>query len=228
MPILVAPPWWQTPLAIILFGISFLIIAFLIFRWRTYALHKRSVMLYKTVQEKTIELQRANEQLTLLTTLDPLTQVYNRRGFTDAIGKEFSKYKRNNELFSIILLDIDFFKCINDNYGHEAGDMVLVKFASLLQKSARNYDVIARWGGEEFIVLLPNTQLKDAINIANKYRELVQKNEFRVSNAILRVSLTAGVANIENSISIDECIKRADSLLYEGKSLGRDQVLPML
>ena len=228
MPILVAPPWWQTTWAIILFGVSFLVVAFLIIRWRTYALHKRSVMLYQTVQEKTVELQLANEQLTLLTTLDPLTQVYNRRGFTDAVGKEFSKYKRNNELFSIILIDIDFFKRINDDHGHEAGDMVLIEFANLLQKSTRDYDILARWGGEEFIVLLPNTQLKDAINIANKYRETVRKNEFKFEDRTLRVSLTAGVANIESSTSIDECIKRADSLLYEGKSLGRDQVLPML
>ncbi|MFT5277569.1 MAG: diguanylate cyclase (GGDEF)-like protein [Glaciecola sp.] len=228
MPILVAPPWWQTTWAIILFGVVFLIVVFLTFRWRTYALHKRSAMLYQMVQEKTIELQLANDQLTLLTTLDPLTQVYNRRGFTDAVGKEFSKYKRNNELFSIILIDIDFFKRINDDYGHEAGDMVLIEFANLLQKSTRDYDILARWGGEEFIVLLPNTQLKDAINIANKYRETVRKNEFKFEDRTLRVSLTAGVANIESSTSIDECIKRADSLLYEGKSLGRDQVLPML
>jgi diguanylate cyclase (GGDEF)-like protein len=228
MHITVTPPWWRTIWAIIIFGILALMAVFLVFRWRTIALHKRSVMLYQNVQEKTLELQLANKQLTLLTTLDPLTQVYNRRGFTDAVGKEFSKYKRSNELFSIILIDIDFFKRINDDHGHEAGDQVLIKFANVLSQCTRDYDVLARWGGEEFIVLLPNTQLKDAINIANKYREIIRKEKFIVTKASLRVSLTAGVANIQDYASVDECIKRADNLLYEGKNLGRDKVLPML
>ena len=184
-------------------------------------------MLYQNVQEKTLELQLANEQLRLLTTLDPLTQVYNRRGFTDAVGKEFSKYKRSDELFSIILIDIDFFKRINDEHGHEGGDQVLIKFANILSQCTRDYDILARWGGEEFIVLLPNTKLKEAINIANKYGEIIRKEKFMVANTSIRMSLTAGVANIQDYASIDECIKRADNLLYEGKNSGRDQVLPM-
>lgn len=228
MPILVTPPWWQTSWAFIIFGLFTIIVIFVIFRWRTYALHMRSKMLLQSVQEKTVELQLANEQLTLLTTLDPLTQVYNRRGFTDAVSKEFSKYKRGGESFSIILIDIDFFKRINDDYGHEAGDHVLMTFARLLQDGTRDYDILARWGGEEFIVLLPKTQLKDAINIANKYRDIIRKEAFSIHSGSLRISLTAGVANIEDFASVDECIKRADSLLYEGKRLGRDQVLPML
>lgn len=228
MTIQVLPPWWQTVWATITFGLLAIVLVFVIFRWRTYALHKRSVTLYQSVQEKTIELQMANEKLTLLTTLDPLTQVYNRRGFTDAVGKEFSKYKRSNELFSIILIDIDFFKRINDEYGHEAGDQVLIKFANVLAQCMRDYDILARWGGEEFIVLLPNTELKNAINIANKYRETIRNEVFTVAGNSLRVSLTAGAADIEGYTSVDQCIKRADDLLYEGKNLGRDQVLPML
>jgi diguanylate cyclase (GGDEF)-like protein len=228
MPIVVTPPWWRTTFATLVFALVFLLFIFVVYRWRTYALHSRSKMLYKSVQEKTIELQRANEQLTLLTTLDPLTQVYNRRGFTDAVGKEFSKYRRSKQVFSVILIDIDFFKKINDEYGHEAGDQVLIRVASLLQECTRDYDILARWGGEEFIVLLPNTRLKDAISIANKYRETIRGENFKVAEHSIRVSLTAGVANIEDFESIDECIKRADSLLYEGKNLGRDQVLPML
>ncbi len=228
MTIQVLPPWWQTVWATITFGLIAIVLVFVIFRWRTYALHKRSVTLYQNVQEKTIELQMANEKLTLLTTLDPLTQVYNRRGFTDAVGKEFSKYKRSNELFSIILIDIDFFKRINDEYGHEAGDEVLIKFANVLAQCMRDYDILARWGGEEFIVLLPNTELKDAINIANKYRETIRDEVFVVADKSLRVTLTAGAADINGYTSVDQCIKRADDLLYEGKNLGRDQVLPML
>ena len=228
MHITVTPPWWRTIWAIIIFGILALMAVFLVFRWRTIALHKRSVMLYQNVQEKTLELQLANKQLTLLTTLDPLTQVYNRRGFTDAAAKEFSKYKRSKEQFSIILIDIDFFKLINDEHGHESGDQVLIKFANVLSQCTRDYDVLARWGGEEFIVLLPNTRLKDAINIANKYRDIIRKEKFIVTKTSLRVSLTAGVANIQDYASVDECIKRADNLLYEGKNLGRDKVLPML
>ena len=131
-------------------------------------------------------------------------------------------------MFSIILIDIDFFKRINDDYGHESGDKVLVRFAEILQECARDYDILARWGGEEFIVLLPNTQLKDAINIANKYRQRIGAEAFKVNNGSIHVSLTAGVANIQSDDSIEACIKRADNLLYEGKNLGRDQVLPML
>lgn len=228
MSIEVFPPWWQTVWAAVTFGILAIVLIFIIFRWRTYALHKRSVTLYRTVQEKTIELQMANEKLTLLTTLDPLTQVYNRRGFTDAVAKEFSKYKRSKQLFSIILIDIDFFKRINDAYGHKAGDEVLIKFANVLSQCMRDYDILARWGGEEFIVLLPNTELKDAINIANKCRQTISEEVFIVADKSLRVTLTAGAADIEGYTSVDQCIKRADELLYEGKRLGRDQVLPIL
>ncbi|MEQ3652772.1 MAG: GGDEF domain-containing protein, partial [Glaciecola sp.] len=162
------------------------------------------------------------------TTLDPLTEVYNRRGFTENLSREFSRYQREQVPFSIILIDIDFFKKVNDNYGHESGDIVLKEIADVLRQSTRSYDMLARWGGEEFIALLPNTKLPEAILLANKYRETIAEHVFAVKQGETSITLTAGVACIEEHKSADDCISQADKLLYEGKNMGRNQVLPML
>lgn len=224
----VLPPWWQTPIAIVIIGALTFLLLFVIFRWRTYALHKRSEVLLQSVKDKTQELQLANERLKVLTTLDPLTEVYNRRGFTENLLREFSRYKREQIPFSIVLIDIDFFKKVNDNYGHESGDIVLKEIADVLRHSTRSYDMLARWGGEEFIALLPNTKLPEAIFIANKYREVIAEHVFKVKQGEIRITLTAGAACIEEHMNADDCISQADKLLYEGKSMGRNQVLPML
>lgn len=224
----VLPPWWQTPIAVLLIGILVFLLLFGIFRWRTYALHKRSEELLLSVKSKTQALQLANERLKVLTTLDPLTEVYNRRGFTENLSREFSRYQREQVPFSIILIDIDFFKKVNDNYGHESGDIVLKEIADVLRQSTRSYDMLARWGGEEFIALLPNTKLPEAILLANKYRETIAEHVFAVKQGETSITLTAGVASIEEHKSADDCISQADRLLYEGKNMGRNQVLPML
>ena len=224
----VLPPWWRTPIALFAMGILIFFILFVIFRWRTYALHKRSEELLQSVKSKTQELQLANERLKVLTTLDPLTEVANRRGFTENLSREFSRYEREQIPFSIILIDIDFFKKVNDNYGHESGDIVLKEIADVLRQSTRSYDILARWGGEEFIALLPNTRLPEAIFIANKYREVISEHVFDVKQGKISITLTAGVACIDDHKSSDDCISQADKLLYEAKNMGRNQVLPML
>ena len=226
--ITVSPPWWQTPWAITLFLLAILLVLYTLFRWRTYALHKNAIQLQKSVDEKTIELKQANARLSLLITLDPLTKVFNRRGFTNALAREFSRYQREGATFSIVLIDVDFFKKINDENGHESGDKVLIEITNLLKEHARSYDILARWGGEEFILLLPGTKLPEAILIANKYREIIAEHVFKVSKLSLNVTLTAGVANISQHSSTEACINHADKLLYEGKNMGRNQVLPML
>ncbi|MBF7072384.1 diguanylate cyclase [Glaciecola sp. MH2013] len=224
----VKPPWWKAPWALMLFSVLIALFLFLIFRWRTYALHKSALRLKRSVEEKTIELKQANARLSLLITLDPLTQVFNRRGFTDALSREFSRYQREQATFSIVLADIDFFKKINDENGHEVGDKILVEIARVLREQIRSYDILARWGGEEFIILLPNTKLPEAIFIANKYREIISDQRFSIAGKEMGVTLTAGVANISEHENVDACINHADKLLYEGKKMGRNQILPML
>jgi len=134
--------------------------------------------------------------------------------------KSFQKYKRSNELFSIILIDIDFFKRINDEHGHETGDQVLIKFANILSQCTRDYDILARWGGRGVHrCYSPIRNSKMLLILLISIAKLFVKKNSWLTISPLRVSLTAGVANIQDYVSVDECIKRADNLLYEGKKL---------
>jgi diguanylate cyclase (GGDEF)-like protein len=152
---------------------------------------------------------------------DPLTNVYNRRFFMQMLEQEMERTRRNGKPFSIIMFDLDHFKSVNDHFGHAAGDMVLKSVANMIKGRIRKTDCFARWGGEEFIILLPETTVGDAASLAEELRE-------RLSNMALpevgRVTASFGVAAYRPSDTIDTILLRADSMLYEAKAAGRNCV----
>lgn len=150
---------------------------------------------------------------------DPLTQVYNRGYAEDLISAEIRRSKRSQHPFSILLVDVDYFKQVNDNLGHSAGDKRLLDIVHLLETSLREIDIIARWGGDEFLVLLPNTSLRDAGTIAKK---LVLLTRERFKNNKVQTTVSIGAAEASHDDTQVNLINKADEALYETKLKGRD------
>jgi diguanylate cyclase (GGDEF)-like protein len=159
---------------------------------------------------------------------DPLTHLPNRRGMREFLKLEFSRAKRSGLPMSVLICDIDFFKKINDQYGHDAGDAVLVSLANLVSSALRRSDKISRWGGEEFLFLLPETDSGEAFDIAEKIRILVEKHEFVYDGLPIKTTLSFGLKQVSLEANIDHCINIADMFLYEAKSSGRNITLPNL
>ncbi|WP_375750537.1 GGDEF domain-containing protein [Vibrio sp. HN007] len=164
-------------------------------------------------------------QLEIEATTDPLTGKFNRRAFSEFALKEISTYRRTNSSLSMVIMDIDFFKKINDKYGHDIGDLVIKKTADTVAEVIREEDILARFGGEEFVILLPRTDLKDAANVAERMRQNIENIELDTEKG--RVTLTAsfGVANFDINHDLDDTLRRADQSLYKAKSEGRNQVV---
>jgi diguanylate cyclase (GGDEF)-like protein/PAS domain S-box-containing protein len=152
---------------------------------------------------------------------DPLTNIYNRRFFMQMLEQEMERTRRNGKPFSIIMLDLDHFKSVNDRFGHAAGDMVLKSVADMIKGRIRKTDYFARWGGEEFIILLPETSVEDAAGLAEELRKHL--NSMTLPE-VGRVTASFGVAGYRTSDTIDTILMRADSMLYEAKDAGRNCV----
>ena len=168
-----------------------------------------------------------HQQVRTLIIKDDLTKIYNKRYFSETIEKEFSFAKRNKSSLSLILFDIDHFKLFNDQYGHQAGDFVLTEIAALINPLARNYDTFARFGGEEFAVLLRETESSDAVLLANRMRQLVANSKFNYKDQDLQSSISLGVATyntFNNFKDQHQLISIADHYLYEAKHAGRNRV----
>ena len=183
-----------------------------------------SWLLRRQVRIKTIELEEANNKLELLATTDPLTKLKNRKSMLDSLEYEKRLYKRNEESFSIIMIDIDYFKAFNDQYGHNCGDFVLIKFAEKISSIIREQDTVARWGGEEFLILLPQTNINEAKIVAEKLRIIISKTFVKFENLKLSITITLGVSEFNKLMDIDCVIKKADEGLYRGKKGGRNCV----
>lgn len=177
------------------------------------------------VAERTADLQQANEQLYRAARHDPLTGVMNRRGFIAEAEAEIQRMFRSGREFSIILADIDNFKGLNDRYGHACGDHVLKRLATLLRQQVRDVDKVGRWGGEEFILLLPETNAEGAAVLAEKLRSKIADNLFEFSDQRLQVTMTFGLTSHRKGESLDACVARADTALYTGKQRGRNRVM---
>ncbi|WP_218418753.1 ligand-binding sensor domain-containing diguanylate cyclase [Alteromonas lipotrueae] len=221
----IVPPWWDKPIwrsAIIVS--AFLLLTLLVW-WRIRTLKNRSVVLAKMVEEKTKDLEDVVDKLTLLSSQDSLTGLKNRRYFTSRALEAWDSYERYAQAFSLLIVDIDWFKQINDTYGHHVGDLILVKVAELLRTSLRNSDVICRWGGEEFLILLPELNAHECYWVGEKLRKAVEKTSFHCEGHDVKVTITAGIADIRESDSVEQCIHAADKKLYKGKAQGRNAVV---
>lgn len=165
-----------------------------------------------------------NDQLRAASITDPLTGMANRRGAHDALIAETKAYGQTGLPFCLALLDIDHFKAVNDTHGHDVGDEVLVDFAARLSGAMRDRDMIARWGGEEFLVLLPETDMDNASILLEGFLELLRARPIKTANGPLRITASAGLCRyIDSDESYDRTVYRADQALYAAKTAGRDR-----
>lgn len=162
-----------------------------------------------------------NKRLNYLAKRDRLTGVYNRHKIEEVLNLELNRANRYDLKFSILILDIDYFKEVNDTYGHNKGDQVLKKMCNLIEKNIRDADTLGRWGGEEFIIIAPETNIEKSFKLANKLRKIISQYNFIKDK---KVTVSIGLAEYENNYSIDEIISRADQALYKAKNNGRNRV----
>lgn len=159
---------------------------------------------------------------------DELTKLPNRRDMHSHLEKEYYRYKRHGSHFSVILMDIDHFKQVNDTYGHDAGDYVLIKFAEMLKDSCRKMDIAARWGGEEFLILLPDTSLVQALAMAERFRRRIELFTANFKQQHIHCTTSCGVCSISQTKDVAALLKQADVNLYQAKLKGRNMVIPLV
>ena len=175
--------------------------------------------------EKNEELQHANEILSQLSITDGLTKLHNHRYFQDHLSREVKRVSRTKAPLSLILLDIDDFKLLNDTYGHAAGDEVLISLASIMNDSARESDLIARYGGEEFVILMPNTDLAGAVHLAEKIRMTVESTRLIIGDNMKPVDVTISLGVAPYQGNRREFFAEADRALYRAKAAGKNCVI---
>ena len=175
--------------------------------------------------QKSQALQKAVSELEVFSKTDPLTELFNRRYMAEKISQECEKYKRSYNKFSIIITDIDFFKEVNDTYGHDCGDYILTELSELLKAQLRSQDYLARWGGEEFLILLTDTDVCRSAIMAERLRKRVMEHVFAYHDKIIKIEMTFGISEYNDEPSMEDTIKRADRALYRGKATGRNKCI---
>jgi len=180
--------------------------------------------LYLQIEEKNAMLAENNILLQALSTTDPLTELPNHRALLSTLKRELERAQRYDRPCSLLFLDLDHFKALNDGYGHTAGDTVLREFAGVLSTTIRNMDTAGRWGGEEFVVILPEATAEEALDIAERIRKAVSFSSFEISGG-LHLTCSVGVACYpEHAADQDALLTAADQAMYGAKRLGRNQV----
>lgn len=167
-------------------------------------------------------LDTRSRQLEEMARTDPLTGVFNRQGIEEAIKIGLKEWRLHRKPLSVIMLDVDFFKEINDTHGHSVGDRVLAGLSELMQKNIRSDELLARWGGEEFVLVCRNAPLKQGGKLAEKLRTLVESHQFENN---IKVTVSIGVATLTDGETLDQLFVRADKALYQAKHAGRNQIV---
>ena len=172
------------------------------------------------------ELKQANEKLEILSNTDPLTGLHNRRYFFDMLRIEFERARRYNTMLSLLMIDIDYFKSVNDRYGHLSGDGILSVVARILESGLRTIDSCARYGGEEFVVMLPETDVNGATSVGNRYLAQIKEHDFSdICQDMEKLTVSIGIAcmgGAEYATTPDKLLKYADDALYVAKRKGRN------
>ncbi len=208
-------------------------------RWSQSALKKGQEELEARVKERTRELMEVNgrlleeirkrrqveDALSRAARSDPLTGLMNRRAMVERFEYQLGHYQRNRIPFAVLMGDIDHFKHINDTCGHAEGDRVLNFLAGKIGENLRSQDLLARWGGEEFLILLPDTDLEGGITVAEKIRLQIAQSDYPGEKKVLALTISFGVACYTDEQTIDDCIKAADEALYLAKQQGRNRVV---
>lgn len=189
--------------------------------------------LLQLTRQSGLTIQRANSYAEVLkyATLDALTGLNNRRQFELRLKQEVSNSRRNNTALCCMMLDVDYFKKVNDTYGHAAGDCVLKKVADIIKSEIREYDIACRYGGEEFFIILPQTNIKEASFVAQRLRQVIEKTSINIEEANadnishIKVTVSIGVCAYNDSMEPYELSQKADKALYKAKKTGRNRVI---
>ena len=183
--------------------------------------------LEEKIKQRTKDLEASKEELKILASIDPMTKLYNRRYFSEVSEDIFNMSKRTNNDVSLVMFDIDDFKNVNDTYGHHIGDKVIIGVADILLEYTRKSDIVCRYGGEEYIILLPDTELESSMKLAQTVRELVEKMVIIYDkDKELQVTISVGVSMVDIAVDddIEIAINKADNALYEAKRSGKNKV----
>jgi diguanylate cyclase (GGDEF)-like protein len=231
IPVIALPAWHETSWFMAARS-AFVVACVLAAIWiRTAFLRRRQRELQREVAERTAELeekraelQEANQRLSFLATRDPLTGILNRRHFLELAEIEMARSRRSRRQFSIFLADIDHFKRINDTYGHTVGDAVIRAVAGRFSQTLRATDILARYGGEEMVGLLPETDESAAVALAERLRREIEGRPVVCEQAEVQVTVSIGMAQSVGEESIDATLERADKALYAAKHGGRNRV----
>lgn len=184
------------------------------------------VNVHYTLSSTIRELEASREAMRQQATTDPLTQLANRRAFLEQAEELFALHKRYGTDYSVLMLDIDFFKKINDSHGHDAGDEVLVRISNILLNLARDVDTVARIGGEEFAILLPDTNRLGTAVMAERVRLAIEQSDINIDGIILGLTVSIGIASqgAELTDTVRDLMRIADKRLYMAKELGRNRI----
>jgi len=191
----------------------------------------RAMLRIKRLQDeldlKNRELEVANKRLKKLSITDGLTELFNHRHVHELLRDEFERSRRTGEPLAVVMIDLDRFKAVNDTYGHPTGDVVLYETARILKETAREIDMVGRYGGEEFIAILPNTDEEEAARFAERVRSAVEAHLYRDEGHELRMTCSSGAASfpVDGVDSPEELLKSADEALYLAKESGRNRVV---
>ena len=223
--------WWQQPLLQGLAALALVTLVVTLWRWRVRRIAANERRLERLVEERTtvIEQQTARlrfqaDEFARQARQDPLTAIANRRAFDEALGREYARSRRGGAAMCIALVDIDHFKAINDRHSHAVGDEVLKRVAAHLQSACRGFDLVARWGGEEFALLLPETTRPTARAICERLRASLAALDFGDLAQGLRITASFGVADAAQSDDRHRLLQEADEALYRAKANGRNRV----
>lgn len=181
------------------------------------------IKLEEKVKQRTEALNRANQELQKLANRDPLTNAHNRRSFQHIISLELKRADRHEHILSLAIIDIDWFKRINDNFGHDSGDKVLVALVECISNELREIDTLFRFGGEEFVLLMPETPLQDAGVVVERLRHIVEQQQVQVKGTELKFTISIGVSCHVPGEPLNTLLKNADEAMYEAKFKGRNK-----
>lgn len=187
--------------------------------------HRKERMKHEADMKQLVDqLTEQAEELKRIATHDELTGLYTRRYLMEEFPRILAQADRHNHPLSVIMMDIDHFKNVNDNHGHEAGDRVLRNLSKLLMKHVRTEDIVVRWGGEEIFIVLPETNIDKAEKLAERIRSIIESDEIPYNGHGVEITVSMGVANLKDGMDKDELFKNADEALYKAKGDGRNRV----
>jgi two-component system cell cycle response regulator len=187
--------------------------------------HKSLKKEYETIKKMNVELTTSNKELKIIARFDMLSGLLNRMSLFDQIDKEIERAIRSGTTLTGIMLDIDHFKNINDNFGHQVGDMVIKALGDMLRKSLRKYDYAGRYGGEEFYMVLTSANLQQGFIIGERFRRELEEHPISCAGKEVHVTVSMGIAQYRLGESRDSWIQRADKAMYKAKKLGRNRIV---